>query len=159
MSKTETKSKPKPAAKAKSDAKPQAKSFDRNAPSLTPHIVCRDAAKAIDFYKKAFGAVELMRLPGPNGKLMHARAADQRLHADAQRRDARAQRAVPAVAEGHAVTLHLNVPDVDAAFARAVKAGATVTDARRRHVLGRPLRHRHRSLRTLLVDRHAQART
>ena len=39
---------------------------------VTPHIVCRDCAKAIEFYKAAFGAEELMRLPGPDGRLMHA---------------------------------------------------------------------------------------
>jgi PhnB protein len=127
MSKTETKAKPKPAAKAKSDAKPQAKSFDRNAPSLTPHIVCRDAAKAIDFYKKAFGAIELMRLPGPNGKLMHAalqvNGCMLMLNDEMPEHNALS----PLSLKGTAVTLHLNVPDVDAAFARAVKAGATVT--------------------------------
>jgi PhnB protein len=40
--------------------------------SVTPHLVCAGAADAIEFYKKAFGAVEAVRLPGPNGKLMHA---------------------------------------------------------------------------------------
>ena len=39
--------------------------------SITPHLVCAGAADAIDFYKKAFGATEEMRLPGPDGKLMH----------------------------------------------------------------------------------------
>jgi PhnB protein len=126
MSKTETKAKPKSPAKAKIDAKPQAKSFDRNAPSLTPHIVCRDAAKAIDFYKKAFGAIELMRLPGPNGKLMHAalqvNGCMLMLNDEMPEHNALS----PLSLKGTAVTLHLNVPDVDAAFARAVKAGATV---------------------------------
>lgn len=37
-----------------------------------PHLVCAGAADAIEFYKKAFGAVEETRLPGPGGKLMHA---------------------------------------------------------------------------------------
>ena len=40
--------------------------------SITPHIVCAGAADAIEFYKKAFNAVEISRLPGENGKLMHA---------------------------------------------------------------------------------------
>jgi PhnB protein len=40
--------------------------------SVTPHLVCAGAADAIEFYKKAFGAVEAARLPGPGGKLMHA---------------------------------------------------------------------------------------
>lgn len=40
--------------------------------TLTPHLVCAGAAAAIDFYVRAFNAVELVRLPVPNGKLMHA---------------------------------------------------------------------------------------
>ena len=40
--------------------------------TVTPHLVCVGAAEAIDFYKKAFGAKEQMRVPGPGGKLMHA---------------------------------------------------------------------------------------
>ncbi|HSY30054.1 MAG TPA: VOC family protein, partial [Burkholderiaceae bacterium] len=40
--------------------------------TVTPHLVCAGAAEAIDFYKKAFRAEELARMPGPNGKLMHA---------------------------------------------------------------------------------------
>ena len=40
--------------------------------SVTPHLVCAGASAAIEFYKKAFGAEELARLPGPDGKLMHA---------------------------------------------------------------------------------------
>lgn len=40
--------------------------------SLTPYLVCRDASKAIDFYKKAFGATEKMRAAGPDGRIMHA---------------------------------------------------------------------------------------
>jgi PhnB protein len=40
--------------------------------SVTPHLVCAGAAEAIEFYKMAFNATEVTRLPGPNGKLMHA---------------------------------------------------------------------------------------
>ncbi len=40
--------------------------------TITPHLVCAGAAAAIEFYKEAFGAVEVDRLPGPGGKLMHA---------------------------------------------------------------------------------------
>ena len=40
--------------------------------SVTPHLVCAGAANAIEFYKKAFGALELARLPGSQGRLMHA---------------------------------------------------------------------------------------
>src|SRR6476659_7757145 len=40
--------------------------------TVTPHLICAGAAEAIDFYKKAFGAVERSRMPGPDGKIMHA---------------------------------------------------------------------------------------
>jgi PhnB protein len=43
--------------------------------SVTPHLICAGAADAIEFYKKAFGAVEVARLPGPGGTLMHAMIA------------------------------------------------------------------------------------
>jgi len=129
MSKTATPSKPKSATKAagKAPAKTANDKIDRKAPALAPHITCRDAAKAIEFYKKAFGAVELMRLPGPDGKLMHAavqiNGAMVMLNDEMPAYGALS----PLSLKGTAVTLHLNVPDVDAWFARAVKAGATAT--------------------------------
>jgi PhnB protein len=43
--------------------------------SVTPHLVCAGAAEAMEFYKRAFGAVELMRLPGREGRLMHGSIA------------------------------------------------------------------------------------
>ena len=129
MSKTATPSKPKSATKAagKAPAKTANDKIDRKAPALAPHITCRDAAKAIEFYKKAFGAVELMRLPGPDGKLMHA--AVQINGAMVMLNDEMPSYGAlsPLSLKGTAVTLHLNVPDVDAWFARAVKAGATAT--------------------------------
>lgn len=62
--------------------------------SLTAHIVCEHAFEAMEFYKKAFNAVEEMRLPGPDGKLMHGcvRIGDQ-THAD--RRESRLGRVRP----------------------------------------------------------------
>ena len=43
-----------------------------NQPMLVPHLVVDDAAAALDFYAKAFGAEEMVRMPGPEGKLIHA---------------------------------------------------------------------------------------
>ena len=40
--------------------------------TMTPNLVCRNAARAIEFYKTAFGATELRRAPGPNGEILHA---------------------------------------------------------------------------------------
>ncbi|MFT3953191.1 MAG: VOC family protein [Piscinibacter sp.] len=95
--------------------------------SLTPHLVCDDAAAAIEFYKTAFGAVEAMRLPGPGGKLMHAmvRIGDSALMLV----DAFPQMGAlsPKSLNGSPVTIHLFVPDTDATMARAATAGATVT--------------------------------
>ena len=65
-------------------AKAATKKIPEGMHSLTPHLVCAGAAGAIEFYKKAFNAKEEARLPGPDGKLMHAavrigRAEDQHL--------------------------------------------------------------------------------
>jgi PhnB protein len=93
--------------------------------SLTPHIVCAGAADAIAFYKKAFDAVEQSRLPGPNGKVMHAmlRIGDSTLMLMDDMPDCGALG--PIALKGSPVTLHLYVTDVDAVFARAIAAGAT----------------------------------
>ena len=53
-------------------AKPAVKPIPEGFHTATPHLVCAGAAKAIEFYKQAFGAVKLMRLPGPDGRMMHA---------------------------------------------------------------------------------------
>ena len=94
--------------------------------TLTPHLVCRDAAAAIEFYKEAFGAVEVDRLAGPGGKLMHAmvRIGDSPLMLVDEFPEMHALG--PTTLGGSPVTLHLAVPDVDASFRRATAAGATV---------------------------------
>jgi len=93
--------------------------------TITPHLVCAGAANAIEFYKEAFGATEVDRLAGPGGKLMHAmlRIGDSPLMLvdDFPEMGAKG----PLALGGTAVTIHLSVPDADASFARAVKAGAT----------------------------------
>jgi uncharacterized glyoxalase superfamily protein PhnB/ketosteroid isomerase-like protein len=93
---------------------------------LTPHLVCSGAAKAIDFYKAAFGATELMRLPGQGGKLMHAcmliNGSSVMLVDEYREMGAQA----PTSLKGTPVTLHLVVDDVDAYAARAIAAGAKV---------------------------------
>jgi PhnB protein len=95
--------------------------------SLTPHLVCADAARAIEFYKAAFNAVEEMRLPGPDGKLMHAalRIGDSALMLV----DENLEWGMlgPKTLKGSPVTIHFYVEDVDAAVAQAVAAGAKVT--------------------------------
>jgi PhnB protein len=95
--------------------------------TLTPHLVCDGAAAAIEFYKKAFGATEETRLPGHDGRLMHAqvRIGDSAVMLVDEWPDMGA--VGPKKLKGSPVTLHLYVTDVDAAYKRAVDAGATAT--------------------------------
>jgi uncharacterized glyoxalase superfamily protein PhnB len=93
--------------------------------SITPHLICARAADAIAFYVKAFNAVEETRLPGPDGKIMHAslRIGDSALMLTDEWIDA--GMLGPATLKGTPVTIHLYVNDVDAVFAQAIDAGAT----------------------------------
>lgn len=95
--------------------------------TLTPHLICAGASDAIAFYRKAFGAVELNRLAGPDGKIMNAalRIGDSTLMLVDESPDWKSFG--PKTLKGSPVTLHLYVPDVDASFAQAVAAGASVT--------------------------------
>lgn len=95
--------------------------------TVTPHLICADAAKAIEFYQRAFNATEMMRLPGPNGKLMHAciRIGDSLVMLVDE--NPQWECLGPLALKGSPVTIHLQVEDVDAVFAQAVKAGAKVT--------------------------------
>jgi PhnB protein len=95
--------------------------------SVTPHLICAGAADAIEFYKKAFGAIEAARLPGPNGKLMHAavRIGDSTVMLVDEMPEWGALS--PKSLKGSPVTIHLYVDDADTVVARAVKAGAKVT--------------------------------
>lgn len=94
--------------------------------SITPHLICAGASDAIDFYKKAFGAEEMMRMPGPDGRLMHAavKIGDSMVMLVDEMPEWGALG--PKALKGSPVTIHLMVDDVDAVFARAVAAGATV---------------------------------
>jgi uncharacterized glyoxalase superfamily protein PhnB len=94
---------------------------------LMPHLVCKDAAAAIDFYKNAFAAEEMMRLPTPDGRLMHAGimiGGNVIMLVDEFRDAGPNANAAPSTLGGTPVTIHLQVPDVDALFKRAVDAGA-----------------------------------
>lgn len=92
---------------------------------LAPHLVCAGAADAIEFYKKAFGAEEMVRLPGPDGKLMHAAVLINGSMVMLVDENPQYGLLGPKSLGGSPVTIHLNVPDVDAAVQRAVDAGAT----------------------------------
>ena len=92
--------------------------------SLTPGLAIRGAAAAIAFYVKAFGAKELSRMPGPDGKLMHAelKIGDRILMLGDESPEMGSPS--PQTLGGSAVALMHYVKDVDAVFARAVAAGA-----------------------------------
>ena len=97
--------------------------------TVTPYLIVRNAAAALDFYKKAFGAVELMRFPGPGGKLMHAemKIGDSPVMLADEMPDE--GHVGPQTLGGAAVSLMLYVENVDARFAQAIAAGATVKRA------------------------------
>lgn len=90
----------------------------------TPYLSCRDASSAIEFYKKAFGATEVMRLAEPSGRLGHAEikigAALIMISDEYPEMGVRS----PQSLGGSPVAIHIYVEDVDAVATRAVAAGA-----------------------------------
>jgi PhnB protein len=95
--------------------------------TITPHLTVRDANRAIEFYKKAFGAQVLNVSPGPGGKVLHAllKIGDSMLMLNDEFPEFGGQLG-PSAAAGSPVALHIYLDNVDAAFERAVSAGATV---------------------------------
>lgn len=96
--------------------------------SVTPHLLLNGCADAIEFYKQAFGAEEVMRMPGPGGMLMHAeiRIGDSIIMLGDEMPGPDGCAKSPTSIGGTAVVLSLYVEDVDASFQRAVAAGAEV---------------------------------
>lgn len=91
--------------------------------TATPYMIVKGAARAIEFYQKAFGATEILRMAGPDGKVGHAeiQIGNSRIMlADEEpMRDARS----PETIGGTPMFLMLYVPDVDAMFKQALAAG------------------------------------
>ena len=96
--------------------------------SITPHLVIKGAAQAIEYYKSVFGATEVFRMDGPDGKVGHAelQIGDSRIMLADEN---------PSFGQGHAsaatigaspVSLYLYIPDVDGVVKRAVAAGAKI---------------------------------
>ena len=106
---------------------------DRSQGGVIPHLIVDNAASALKFYKKGLGATETMRMPADDGKRI--------MHAEIEVNGARVfvmddfpehgggKRSTPTALSGTPVTLHLEVPNCDAAVKRAVSAGAKVTMA------------------------------
>ncbi len=97
--------------------------------AVTPHLIVRGAADAIDFYQKAFGAVELLRMPSPDGKIGHAeiKIGDSPIMLADEHPEMGYQG--PHSIGGSPVSLMIYVEDVDTVFNQAVAAGATVKEA------------------------------
>ncbi|MGC2695902.1 MAG: VOC family protein [Candidatus Angelobacter sp.] len=92
--------------------------------SVTPALVVRDAAKAIDFYKKALGAQELMRMPSPDGKIMHAelKIGDSVIFISDEMPNPGNVKS-PQTLGGCTGSFNLYVPNVDDVFQQAIAAG------------------------------------
>lgn len=98
--------------------------------TITPGLVVRNVPQAIDFYKKALGAEERQRIPGPDGhSIMHAelKIGDSVffLSEESPERNIKS----PQILGGNSVTLNVYVPDVDSAFRKAVDTGGKETMA------------------------------
>jgi len=95
--------------------------------TVTPMLTVEGASDAIAFYKRAFGAEEIMRMPSPDGHIMHAqiKIGDSLLmiHDDSPEPG----RQGPKAMGGSPMSIYLMVDDVDAFYARAVEAGATAS--------------------------------
>jgi len=91
--------------------------------TVTPALVVRDAAKAIDFYKKALGAQELVRMPGPDGKIMHAelKIGDSVIFLSDENPQMNVKS--PQTLGACTCTLNVYVPNVDETFKQAIAAG------------------------------------
>jgi PhnB protein len=94
--------------------------------TLTPHMTVRDAARAIEFYKQAFGAVERGVMKGPDGKIGHAELVIGDSIVMLADEFPEYGSLSPLSTGGSGMGLHIYVEDVDSAFDRAVKAGGKV---------------------------------
>jgi len=94
--------------------------------TITPNLVCRNAAQAIDFYKSALGATEIVRMPGPHGEIMHAelKIGDSTFFVNDSM--SKTPPSGPEAGASNPMYIHLYVTDVDTVFNRAVKGGARV---------------------------------
>jgi PhnB protein len=96
--------------------------------SVTPYLIVRDAAKAIEYYKKVFGATETVRMNGPDGKIGHAELKIGNSHimlAD-ENPSMGAGHASAATVGGSPVSLYVYLPDVDSVVKAAVADGAKI---------------------------------
>jgi len=102
------------------DVKPIPEGFS----TVTPYLYVKGAAKAIELYKSAFGATEIVRVPGPNATIAHAeiKIGDSRIMLGEERPEMGARS--PQALGGTPIVLHLYVDNVDGVFKKAIDAGA-----------------------------------
>lgn len=104
----------------------KAKPIPEGYSTLTPYLIIRNAAQAIEFYRQAFGAEEVVRMPMPDGKVGHAEMKignSMFMLADEMPEEGFSS---PQTLNGTAVSFLIYAEDVDTAFQRAVEAGAKV---------------------------------
>lgn len=94
--------------------------------SAVPYLTCRDAAKAIEFYQRAFGATEHMRMASPDGRIGHAELSIVGARIMLSDEHPEMQIVSPQALGGTPVGIHIYVEDVDALARQAVAAGATM---------------------------------
>jgi PhnB protein len=94
--------------------------------SVTPYMIIDGAAAAIDFYQQAFGATEVVRFPGPNGKIGHAEIMIGDSHIMLADEHPEMNALGPKTIGGAAIKLMIYIEDVDAVVDRAVAAGAKI---------------------------------
>jgi uncharacterized glyoxalase superfamily protein PhnB len=94
--------------------------------TITPGLAVRNAADAIEFYKKALGAKEKSRMPGPDGKIMHAEMVIGDSHIMLGEENPQMNNPSPQSLNGSPISLYVYVRDADKTFNQAVNAGATV---------------------------------
>lgn len=102
------------------------KQLSRGVSPLSPHLVVAGAAEAMTFYARAFGAKEMMKLEGPDGKLMHGCLSINGCSVMLVDENPQWKALGPKSLGGTPVTIHLMVDDVDKTTAQAVAAGAKV---------------------------------
>ena len=95
--------------------------------SLTPYLVCKGAGQAIEFYKKAFGAVETVRMDGPGGRIMHAEVKIGNSILMLSDENPERGHFSPATVGGTTSSVMLYTDNVDATYKSAVAAGARST--------------------------------
>jgi PhnB protein len=95
--------------------------------AVTPYLTVKGAAQAIDFYRRAFGAEEVMRFPSPDGKIMHAEVRIGGSVVMLHDENPQWQALSPQTVGDTSSAIMLYVDDVDAVMKRAADAGATVT--------------------------------